>query len=278
MPPKYPQRRPGYGKSNPKQPVAEVAKHGVEQNAIKKNFMEELEILDYNGKHNPKLYDDAKKKFQIYVMKTYGIENAQLFETGEEYFFDPLPEIDDDAFSAENDPTGMLKIERIELIKERRKNEREYEKNRGKIYGLIKGQCTNAMLHRIELADNYEEFDTQHNPKGIWDRIGDLLLTGAGEFRNDIVIRENQKAEYQKIKQFTNESIGDFYHRFLIELDSLNASGVEIGNEAEIAVQFLYKLDKNRFASLLTHLENASSMGHDEYPATVSDAMILAQN
>jgi hypothetical protein len=32
-----------------------------------KNFIEELDLLDYRGRRNPKIYDDAAQKLEIYV-------------------------------------------------------------------------------------------------------------------------------------------------------------------------------------------------------------------
>jgi len=51
-----------------------------------KRYIEELDLLDYRGRRNPKVYDDAAQKLEIYVTKLYGW-NGYIFMNLKEHEF-----------------------------------------------------------------------------------------------------------------------------------------------------------------------------------------------
>ena len=275
MPPKINYRKPVYGKHKKAETRIEEIKVDAEK---KKNFIEELDILDYSGRRNPRMFDDAKKKLEVYVSKNYDPRNAHIFKYNAAYDFPELAAADEDSFTPENDPHGFNKEMRKLLLKERFNDMKKIAENDKKIYAILWGQCTNSMQHRIEMDEHFPEYDETQDLSRLWGRIGELLLTGAGELQNVLLLRVKTQSEFEKVRQYRNESVGDFYHRFNNELISLEASGIDIPEQPQLAIQFLHKLDSVRFAALLAELENAASRGQDLYPATVNEAMVRAQN
>jgi hypothetical protein len=47
--------------------------------SMQDTYIKELAILDYQGKRNPVLWINAKKKLEIYITKNYGFECGHLF-------------------------------------------------------------------------------------------------------------------------------------------------------------------------------------------------------
>ena len=234
----------------------------------------EIDTIDYCGRRNPVLYDSLKKNLEIYTAKHYGFEVAHLFKTGEIFEFEPLQQ-----YQAEDlDEDPMLKIMFVEECKNRAKEKLNFTRNCKQVYTLIKGQCTISMWNRIKQTADFEEFDKALNIKKLWERITELLLVAVGENQNEKKVKILAKAQFENMKQYTNESLNEFYERFKIEIESQKASGNIVGDDADIAMYFLNKLDPNRYGTLNVHLDNRMLIGHDEYPSNLSDALVLAQN
>lgn len=237
-------------------------------------MISELDIIEYTGRRNPILYDSLKKNLEKYVTKNYGFECGHLFRTNELYEFPPLAVVPVEEL--EGNPVLKIKIE--EQYKSRAKDEIIFEKNNKIIYTILKGQCTTSMIHRIMQSPNYEEYDADLNVRELWKRISELLLTTAGDNQHEKKLAIIAKSQFEKIRQFSNEPISDFYERFKVEVQSLKATGIDIGDEKDISMTFLHKLDQSRYASLNAQLDNQMSFGKDEYPENLSDALMLAQN
>jgi hypothetical protein len=244
----------------------------------KKNFIEELDILDYAGKRNARAFDEAKKKLEVYVARHFDVRNAHIFKHNANYEFEELAEVDNELFNAENDPHGFAKDLRRLQNKERFTDMKKFNENNKKIYAILWAQCTNNLQHRIEMDEDFAEYDAEQDLSRLWGRIAELLMTGAGERQNVMMLKVKTQSEFEKVRQFKNESVGDFYHRFNNEIISLEACDIEIPDQPELAMKFLDKLDITRYAPLLAEMENAENRGQNIYPLTVVDAMIRAQN
>jgi hypothetical protein len=112
-----------------------------------------------------------------------------------------------------------------------------------------------------------------------------------------------------KVHQYNNESVTTFYDRYLQEVNAWIEAGnafvdaelimggdgedaaidetnprvrairarIQEKSEKKKAMNFLTKLDRNRFTSLLDDLANDLAKGKNNYPNGVVDAMQLAQ-
>jgi hypothetical protein len=242
-----------------------------------KKFIEEVDVLDYRGRRNPKMYDDAAQKLEIYVTKNYGW-NGFIFMNLKEYEIPALPAPNLNDFIKANDPVGFNKLEYQEMIKVRLKKVATYNENKPKVYAIIWGQCTNSMQHKIREDKEFATYDIEKDPLKLWGRVQEILLTGAGQFQNATKLKLEAKRDFDRLRQYKNESVGDFYQRYIVEQQALEASEIDLPPDDEQAIDFINKLDVIRFASLLSDLENATLAGRDEYPKNLNEAMTRAIN
>jgi hypothetical protein len=101
-------------------------------------YVKELAVLDYSGKRNPALWENAKSKLEVYVSRIYGYECGHLFKNNEMYVYPDLPELDMDLYTPENDPLGFAKLERSEDIKARKRDVKKFTDNNKLVYTLLR--------------------------------------------------------------------------------------------------------------------------------------------
>jgi hypothetical protein len=112
---------------------------------------------------------------------------------------------------------------------------------------------------------------------------------------NEEVRKQKAKTRFNSVRQFNTESIGEFYNRYERECDLYEDAGnqhVELtiigpdDNEEVaavkeqhttkiqrmLAVDFLMKLDQNRFRGMMVSFQNADTEGRDIWPLTVNEA------
>ncbi|NBR23750.1 MAG: hypothetical protein EBU08_08270, partial [Micrococcales bacterium] len=253
----------------------EVVVKPSHKETVVKTGIPELPMIDYSGKRDPQKFDRISRALSSYVTRLMGW-NGSIFENGVEHEFEEIEQPDEDELTDENDPHHFASAMYIEAMKHRMKSVREYETNKPKVYAIIWGQCTDAMLHKIREAENFDEFDLAKDPLLLWSRIQEILLTGAGENQNPVKVQIEAKREFARMHQYRTETVGDFYQRFIVEQQALEAAEIPIGTPEEQAMEFLNKLDRNRFGPLMADLENAMAAGRDEYPTTLNEAMTRA--
>ena len=99
-------------------------------------YIEDLDVVDFRGKRNPKVFDDASQKLETFISTHYG-RNGHIFNHYEEYEFPELGEVEDGAFKKANDPNGIFKTQYMEELKARTKKVNEYNDNKTKVYAII---------------------------------------------------------------------------------------------------------------------------------------------
>ena len=148
-----------------------------------RKYIEDMDVLDFRGKRNPKVFDDASQKLETFISTHYG-RNGHIFNHYEEYEFPELGEVEDGAFKKANDPNGIFKTQYMEELKARTKKVNEYNDNNTKVYAIIWSHCTQALQHKIRESDEFVDFDIQKEPLPLWLRIREILLTDAGLYQN----------------------------------------------------------------------------------------------
>jgi hypothetical protein len=234
-------------------------------------------MMDYTGKSNPAAYADACDKLTIYIGKKYG-HNGHIFDNLEEFPFEGLAPVDDDDFLPENDPHGLVLFTHKEEIKTQLRLESNYELNKVNVYAIIWGQCTLSLQREIMDSEDYKTFYPIKDCLALWKRIQEVLLTGAGVNDNEILKKRATKKEFSIIKQSRGESVEKFYKRYLIHIKALEAGGIDVPEQNELAIDFLFKLDPTIFGKMVTNLENRQIDGFDEWPTTLAEAMTRANN
>jgi hypothetical protein len=98
-----------------------------------------------------------------------------------------------------------------------------------------------------------------------------------GQNTENKFLREREGGNrWSRFRQWPDESLGDFYERFQSELMAREAAGCDDLTEQQAAMDFLLKLDRNRYQGLRDELENAESCGRNEYPISLNAAYNIA--
>ena len=163
------------------------------------------------------------------------------------------------------------------------------EKNRNKAIARLKEAATIFFVTLWDAAsvesqevirqhDDYEAADLEQDPNLLWMIIVETHLTnvngGGDEMR--VFDRIQLEREFAAFSQ-RNLSIGAFKAAFSEHCNTLVGAGARESTEAELAVQFLSKLDMSRYGSMMTDLANQAMRGI-AFPQTVADAYTTAAN
>jgi hypothetical protein len=174
-----------------------------------------------------------------------------------------------------------------------------YESKCTQAYHMMKARCSPSMWNAVKEHPDFQQWDREQDALALWLRIQDISLNGTGLPENDSKKKNEARHRFDRVHQKQNESVGDFYSRFIEHYDAMVSQGANLiqlmipeGLEGELleevyaqhrvdeeamkAISFLNKLDKSRFSTLLDDLENAKQFGRDEYPTTVVDAYAMA--
>ena len=151
-----------------------------------------------------------------------------------------------------------------------------YEEDKRKMYGVLYGQLTNSMRHRIQEEGTFATIQAKKDLLELWRLVKKVSLQERGTtVPNDIKRMEDARIILSRIRQFNGESLGDFYDRFLTEIGAFEAAGGTFTprKDEELAMMFVHKLDRKRFGYILTEWENRMSDGQNVYPKTVAEAL-----
>ena len=183
-----------------------------------------------------------------------------------------------------------------ERVKMYVKRETIMNNNEDKLYGLIIGQCSYAIISLLENDVDFPDNDDVCDV--IW------LLTKLKEITSGLDSKSNKRSNlhnavsaFYKLYQNNNESDDDFIKRFKAAVETVITAGgkhifcsptimekagsvatsVETATEVERykAICYLKQSDKKRHGDLMDELQNAAYVGRDEYPTTTAGAYDL---
>jgi hypothetical protein len=161
---------------------------------------------------------------------------------------------------------GMADYERVK---------REYNENKIKMYGVLYGQMTVAMRHRVQEDSTFNDIQRGKKLLDLWKLIKKVSMEERGTpTTNPIKRLEDARSVFSRVRQYGVEKLGDFYDRFNTEVAIFEAAGGTFDNRDEtLAMLFLQKLDKKRYNNTLVEWENSLADGTDIYPKTLPDAL-----
>lgn len=168
--------------------------------------------------------------------------------------------------AVDNYKKGLQELEKIK---------RKYLENKVKMYGVLYGQLTNSMRHRLQEETTFDNINNNKLLLELWKLIKKVSLEERGTTVPNAFKRlDDARIIFGRIRQFAGESIGDFHDRFITESDAFIAAGGTFTNkDEELAMAFVQKLDRKRYGSILLDWENRLTDGTDVYPKKVSEAL-----
>ena len=197
----------------------------------------------------------------------------------------------------ENDtPEEIVRLNRINFARYEKQILRHDEEcskaqyNEHKLYGVIMGQLTPAMIHKLKEDDRYNIYHEQRDALKLWLEVKRLSLEDRAPPGANIFKRiEDARRIFNGIRQGFHESIGEFYDRFVTEVSAAELCGVKFGSQAiiseedgddfeeyrerELAMIFINKVDKKRYGNILDEWSNRAGDGEDIYPTSVTEAL-----
>jgi hypothetical protein len=178
------------------------------------------------------------------------------------------------------------------------KQKADYDSHKPKVYAYLWGKCTLAMQNVIRIDADFPLYERSKDPIRLWLRIVDISMNGTGAPENEAKRHESARYEFDKIAQKPNETVGEFYQRYLLHYDAMVGQGAQLyyviipngldatqlaavnleqatKEEALKAMSFIEKSD-SRFKTMRDELDNAYELGRDELPTTLNAAFTMA--
>jgi hypothetical protein len=213
------------------------------------------------------------------------------------------------AVGAGLDPHHFKRDEYREEVKMILKREEEFKFNKKLAYGVLWKHCSLALQNSIRGIAEFERISSEEDVVTLWIEVKRLCTVGVVVNADPEKVQRDADFRFMKVHQFYNESVPAFYDRYLQEVNAWIQAGnafvdaelimeggdagdaidednprvratrerIKIKSDKKMAMNFLTKLDRNRFMSMSDELANDLAKGKNNYPNTAAEAMQLAQ-
>jgi hypothetical protein len=207
------------------------------------------------------------------------------------------------AIPADPSPTATESEKRIWLkrIDEFVKREAQLESNMTSAYSVVWGQCTDAIIAKLEARDNHEEISGSNDVLGLLKNIRDIAFNFQSQRYKTHSLHE-AKRRFFKMSQEKGMTCAEYLERFknqveviehcggsvvdvqMIEEELLGGVTLTTADRAQIGVAklrakekylacaFLLGADRTKYGRLIEDLENAYLQGEYKYPTKLDDA------
>ncbi len=169
--------------------------------------------------------------------------------------------------------------------------DKEYKRDKSKVFRLIMNKCTAAMKSAVEIIPGYNKFAADDDVIALLDAMKELVYsTDAGQYPFWIIQATMKK--FINLKQH-DESLADFHKKFLEQQDvtemvwgRLTPPNWQDKSEAEqddarnryLACVFLAGVDRVRYKEVVNDLNNDFILGKATYPADTTGMLTLLCN
>ena len=229
----------------------------------------ELPILRYGKVTN---YEEFKRKLTLYAEREYPLL-ASFFRTEVYYVPPPIEEgvqYVAEELNPEQDPFGLRRLEIAEEIKARLKEISIANTAKPALFSVIFGQLSAESEQVVRQHDDWELISHRDNPLMLWLAIRDTHVVNAvGQAQLD---RMTAREQYNRLRMGENESLVHFKERTDEAIRALEAYQVDVLPQEDLAVDFINRLCKHRFAKFQVDLSNNAMLGNHVYPDTLTDA------
>jgi hypothetical protein len=159
-----------------------------------------------------------------------------------------------------------------------------YQENKAKVFVVILGQCTVAVLSWLENGQGLADLEVNLDVFGLLEKLGTMAFSMGGVQQEPFVSLVYSLRRLTMMQEGSKEAVAKFYKHFKISADVLGGhwgdfhppnlvkDGVtkEQAQDRLLACVFLMGADKGRFGSLLEEYNNSYVAGIDNYPKSHS--------
>lgn len=192
-------------------------------------------------------------------------------------------------------PPGVMEVWKAKLSIYH-KDKKDYEDNKGQVFSIILGQCTQEVKIRLEAMPTFATWEIESDVVSLLTQLKSIAYTSDGVQHPYWVAQENLK-KLAGLRQGATETVEKYYRRFGNITDVLDAHwGIfcpitlvkgkssatnddkKEAREQLFAMMFLAGSDRQRFGNLLDDYSNSYVGGLDNYPKTMDAAVTLLGN
>ena len=258
------------------------------------------EIFDCSGYGQADQYVRTKNHLANYVGRTLGgAIRIAVEKLVTPVITGPPPPTGYDTGNADPADKYIWETEIMGVSRQRAKVKEQIQQ----MYSIVLGQCTDAMIARIEAHMDYPTTSEKSDGVALLKIIKSVSFYFHDQKYAPQSIHE-QKRQLFSIKQSQHETVTHYYERFHNAVQVLEQCGGTIGtdpgvvqlvctnlrlststtdpgevrkiteavHEYTMAVAFLLGADPARFGTMMREYENAFTNGHNEWPKTLNEA------
>jgi hypothetical protein len=179
--------------------------------------------FDYSNFRDVEKFSLNKKFLHSEIGKALG-EVANIIAYGEHFVF-YAPDRPDPADWEDEFDGPRVKLEYSTEYGQFIKRKSAYESKCTQAYHMMKARCSPSMWNAIKEHPDFEQWDRDQDALSLWLRIQDISLNGTGLPENDSKKKNEARHRYDRVHQRQNESVGDFYSRFMEHYDAMVSQG-----------------------------------------------------
>ena len=171
-----------------------------------------------------------------------------------------------------------LRVLRTDAKKSRMRRQQELKKSHVPFYASLLSLLSPGSRDLVERHADYAANDLVMDPNVLWRIIKETHATNTtGTGKEQILANKVlMQMEFNDLRQ-GKTSIIELKELFMSKWTTLLSNGVHEVDEAELALMFLYRLDKGRYGQMMVDLANDALKGVS-YPKTVMDTYVMAAN
>ena len=200
-------------------------------------------------------------------------------------FTEPSPPADDKVSRA-----GMEKYKM--LLRMYIDEEKEYKRDKAKVFRVIMSQCMPAMKHKVESLPGYKQLEKDDDVIQLLNEMKELVYS-TDKAQYTYWTMQATLRRFINLKQDDKESLTDFHKRFLAQqevtesvwgkmipsiMSDKKPKEQAIAREKYLACLFLAGVTKSRFKDVVDDLNNDFVLGKVTYPADTSAMLTLLSN
>jgi len=213
-------------------------------------------------------FGEFSRKLEDYVRRKFG-SIADFFKTNE---YPEIPGIEVDRARMDDDEFGLYRESIRRKIANREDAIAARESTKPMIFAIIRGQLSQEALEHLRQRADWQAANDASDPLLLWRLICHNHMIGGTDDAGELRFMARNK--YNNLRQMASESIAAFKARFDNRLGAMRAVGQAIPEDAEVARDFLGKLDMERYGAMIREYRN----GIHEKVETLNAAYNFASN
>jgi hypothetical protein len=187
------------------------------------------------------------------------------------------PEFDPEDFSEVKDPFRLKRDRHLNILKKLDELRIAYDEKRVKLYEFVWGQMRLQSKDLVMRTENFEE-EIYNDPIKLVGKIRETHIPGHVSIANPVKRKKASEKHYQTMRQYENESVNIFRHRFDQAVRGLQTTGATVPSQQELAVDFIDKLHNSMYGHYKQTIDDNVEFLGGEYPQTVDEVFQAVLN